>query len=236
MNIYGTQTNGSSSTDGTSFVTGTWSPNGGWDYVLNIVNSHATAAEVPTSVVDNHTGPATITQLQTVLAPNGQTRLTTYRVRAGGTPGAAATLTINFSGVQTGCLWVIDEIVNGDGTFGTDAVHAAGTVSQAAAATFTRCPATMPVGARHVAMVVQSTSPPIEANGWRSFASPSITTPSVYLRTAYIFTAGDQFGYMGYASETNRIMSLIGLQFHLDAMDRNFYAGLTVQLNGVSTT
>jgi hypothetical protein len=236
MNLYGTMMSGNSTTDGTSFVTGTWSPNGGWDYVLNIVNSHATAAEVPTSVVDNHTGPATIAQLQTVLAPNGLTRITTYRVESGGSPGSAATLTITFSGAQTGCAWIIDEIVNGDGSASDTAVHAAGTYAQAATRDNIKVPATMPVGARYVCVATQTGTGVTAWDGWTSVGSTAYSTPATTVKNAWIHTAGDQYGYMATSSLANTIISMVGLQGDVNAMDRNTYAGLTVMFNGVSIT
>lgn len=115
--------------DATSYISANWTTTATTPYILTVINTHATAAAVPSSITDTHNG-FTWTQEQTVLGTNGTTsmRVTQYRAQST-TAEAAVDTTVNFAGAQTGCIFIIDEVYGGDtsGTHGSAAITAQGT-------------------------------------------------------------------------------------------------------------
>lgn len=235
LNVFGSNLAGQSTTDGTAFTTGNWAAGGGTGYILSVVNTHASAAAIPSSIVDNHASPTTFVQLQSVLAPNGAMRLTQYRTLTPGSPGATNTVTINFGATQTGCLWTIDEITSMEsgGTNGSRGAFAAGTLAVSSAGISTKVPATMPCGARYMTMAVQSITAPTAWSGWQAGVGGSnIITPSAHRATAMIIEPGDQNGYFAHGSEANRVAGLLCIQCNNNSFNRNLYA----RFSGVSVT
>jgi hypothetical protein len=104
-------TNGSSTTDATSFATASISPTGGRLVLAWVINTKATTPDTPTI---SGGGMTTWTQVATVLY--GTIASPTYRItlfRALQAVPGSATATIDFGGVtQTACIWVIQEFAN----------------------------------------------------------------------------------------------------------------------------
>lgn len=228
---------GGSTTDGTAFTTATWGlPTGFATALLTVVSTHASAAEVPSSVVDNHSSPGTFTLIQTVLSSNGQTRISQYKYKGASSPGASASLTINFSGTMTGCMWALDEVFWGadnSGSVGANrCIIAGGVMTQSWSEIYSKTPFTdCPPGSRHVATALQSGTAASTWPGFKSLASQTIATPAASLATAYSDNPGDGFGYAAHATNTQRIQAVTCLQARDDFRERS----VIVNLNGVST-
>lgn len=103
----------SSTADGTSFTTGSQTPNPNYLQVLDIVSSHGTTAETPTSVV----GCGLTWELvgATYGAPSATGRRLS-RWRAMGEAPSTGALTITFANAMTSCLWNWKATGNADTT------------------------------------------------------------------------------------------------------------------------
>ncbi len=91
----------SSSTDGTGFTTGTYTPTANTLNIIGILSSHGTTAETPTSVVGCGLTWVLVDELD--LGAGTLRRLSVWRAM-GSSPSNGA-LTITFSGTMTSCLW-----------------------------------------------------------------------------------------------------------------------------------
>ncbi len=102
----------SSTTDGTSFTTGSVTPNPDRLQLLVVHSLHGTAAETPLSVVGCGLTWELVTGAETYVGTGTTRRMAVYRAR-GGAPSAGA-LTITFTGTMTACLWSWAEVIGAD--------------------------------------------------------------------------------------------------------------------------
>ena len=125
----------SSTTDGTSFTTGSITPNPDRLQLLVVHSLHGTTAETPLSVVGCGLTWELVTGSETYVGTGTTRRMAVYRAR-GGAPSTGS-LTISFTGTMTACLWSWVEAVNADpgGSNGSGAIVQVVTATAAAGST-----------------------------------------------------------------------------------------------------
>lgn len=227
---------GSSSVDGTSFSTANFDSQSTRPMVLSVVSTHASAAEVPSSITGGHTN-TTWTQLQNVLSANGTSRLTQYVGRATSQQTGVG-LTFNFSGTMTACLWAVNSVWSGANSIdgGLDAFQAAGTFSDANSSVLYDVVPTRPAAAKLVSCVAPNTSGgTVWSGNWHEISDVTVSTPNTSLFVHWTRSTGDQHGRAVASAEgANRVAAMsnmVGLtSFGPDV------ARLVVRLSGVSET
>lgn len=119
----------SSTTDGTSFNTGTFTPTANKLQILDVASTHGTTAETPSSI----TGCGLTWVLVDAKNVGTATTRRVSRWRALGASPSNGALTINFSGSMTGCVWAWNEVTgmdtsgtNGSGAFVQTVTKASG--------------------------------------------------------------------------------------------------------------
>ena len=125
----------SSTTDGTSFATGSVTPNPDRLQLLVVEALHGTTAETPLSVVGCGLTWELIPGSETFVGGGTTRRVAVYRAM-GGAPSTGA-LTISFTGTMTACIWSWSEVINADpgGTNGSGAIVQAFTATAGAGST-----------------------------------------------------------------------------------------------------
>lgn len=99
-------TNGSSTTDATTYTTASVAPSAAGNFALFVVSNKSATADAPTSVTGTNGWGGTWTQVATVAASS--IRLTVYRSKTVST--TAGTVTVNFPATQGTAAWGILEL------------------------------------------------------------------------------------------------------------------------------
>ena len=109
-------TSNTSTTDGTSFVTDsvTMKARPGLVYALIFINSKASAAEAATTVVTTGGAQTFVSRVTTTYGASTEGRVSMWTCVP--TADVTATITISFTGTQTGCAWTLTALTNVDTT------------------------------------------------------------------------------------------------------------------------
>lgn len=209
-------TSGNSSTDTTAYTTGSWTSVVDGIYVLTVVNSKASAADVVSSISADATHGATWVAFQTALNVTGTLRVTHLRTKT--TAAASGTTTINFGATQTGAVWSISRLNGGStaGTNGEEAVQAAGhrdVLPAVAGSGVAFIPASRWCGARFAAFgdgggLVQTSTP---GTGFTELADAR-NSDAAMLSTMYSLVAGAMGTFVPSQATTNAIGTMSNVQ------------------------
>jgi hypothetical protein len=227
-------TSGSSTTDGTSFTTGSFSSTTSLCMLLSVVSTHASAAAKPASFTGAHTDTLW-TELQTIAASDGTARLTQYFGRPLTTP-QTGTLQINFDTTMTGCLWSVAQVFDGDTAFtfapGESCLFAAGTYSSGAVSgnTVDVIP-NMPATGKILAMTGPGAGGYTPwSGGWPELVDISIATPTQGLGVHWSRHTGDMHGRALFADTiAQRLAGLVAVQ----SADSNRNKSIVLRYHGV---
>lgn len=179
------------SSSATSYASLSWTTEAYTPYILTVVNTHNSAAAVPSSITDTHTG-ISWTQLQTVVDSNGTARITQYRAESGA--DVNTTTTINFTGAQTGCIFVVDEVRGGDisGSDGDACIFAQGSDEQVVASTGFTMVSDDFLTARHFAFAHLANEATTPDGRFTELADATIATPALGVTTLWSSVPGGE--------------------------------------------